>query len=268
MVGARRAGHARRRIRLEHGPVLRARHVHSDQRSDRPGESRRDASAASTTSHQRDDAAKVLDSVRETIAIGEKGGLPTQVTHAQGHGQGELGPQRRHAASGRRSAGPRRGRHDRSVSLTASSTSISSALMPAWALEGGREATLAAAEGSGAREKARPASWHDPRRARRRRSEERPVCELQLRSVASGQDARRPDHCAGQSPHHPQRRGSDDVDRRTGWVPGHLPRDERADLVRILATPPIFVAGPPNPPRRPPPQQAPGLRPLHPKKKR
>jgi dihydroorotase/N-acyl-D-amino-acid deacylase len=33
------------------------------------------------TSHQRDDAAKVLDSVRETIAIGEEGGLPTQVTH-------------------------------------------------------------------------------------------------------------------------------------------------------------------------------------------
>ena len=32
-------------------------------------------------SHMRDEAAKVLDSVRETIAIGEKGGLPTQVTH-------------------------------------------------------------------------------------------------------------------------------------------------------------------------------------------
>jgi dihydroorotase/N-acyl-D-amino-acid deacylase len=33
-------------------------------------------------SHQRDDAAKVLDSVRETIAIGEGGGLPTQISHA------------------------------------------------------------------------------------------------------------------------------------------------------------------------------------------
>src|SRR5918994_2909653 len=32
-------------------------------------------------SHMRDEASKVLDSVRETIAIGEQGGLPTQVTH-------------------------------------------------------------------------------------------------------------------------------------------------------------------------------------------
>src|ERR1700733_13845639 len=30
-------------------------------------------------SHQRDDSAKVLDSVRETIRIGEEGGLPTQI---------------------------------------------------------------------------------------------------------------------------------------------------------------------------------------------
>jgi N-acyl-D-aspartate/D-glutamate deacylase len=33
------------------------------------------------TSHQRDEASKFLDSVRETIAIGEEAGLPTQVTH-------------------------------------------------------------------------------------------------------------------------------------------------------------------------------------------
>jgi dihydroorotase/N-acyl-D-amino-acid deacylase len=32
-------------------------------------------------SHMRDDAAHVLDSIRETIRIGEEGGLPTQVTH-------------------------------------------------------------------------------------------------------------------------------------------------------------------------------------------
>jgi N-acyl-D-aspartate/D-glutamate deacylase len=31
-------------------------------------------------SHQRDDAAKLLDSVNETIAIGEKGLLPTQIS--------------------------------------------------------------------------------------------------------------------------------------------------------------------------------------------
>src|SRR4029078_7015622 len=32
-------------------------------------------------SHMRDESPHVLDSVRDTIAIGEKGGLPTQVTH-------------------------------------------------------------------------------------------------------------------------------------------------------------------------------------------
>ena len=32
-------------------------------------------------SHMRDETSRVLDSVNETIAIGERGGLPTQVTH-------------------------------------------------------------------------------------------------------------------------------------------------------------------------------------------
>ena len=49
-------------------------------------------------SHQRDDAAKLLDSVSETIAIGEKGGLPTQISHAKVVGVAQLGTQRRHAA--------------------------------------------------------------------------------------------------------------------------------------------------------------------------
>jgi len=33
------------------------------------------------TSHMRNEAANILDSVRETIRIGEEGGLPTQLTH-------------------------------------------------------------------------------------------------------------------------------------------------------------------------------------------
>src|SRR4029078_10391406 len=33
------------------------------------------------TSHMRDEASHVLDSVKETIAIGEQGGVPTQVSH-------------------------------------------------------------------------------------------------------------------------------------------------------------------------------------------
>ena len=68
-------------------------------------------------SHMREETAKVLDSVRETIEIGEKGGLPTQVTHHKIIGKANWGRTRRHAAADRRSARPRRGRDDRPVSV-------------------------------------------------------------------------------------------------------------------------------------------------------
>jgi N-acyl-D-amino-acid deacylase len=42
-------------------------------------------------SHQRDEASKVLDSFAETIAIGERGGLPTQATHAKVVGKANWG---------------------------------------------------------------------------------------------------------------------------------------------------------------------------------
>jgi dihydroorotase/N-acyl-D-amino-acid deacylase len=42
-------------------------------------------------SHMRDEAAHVLDSVRETIRIGEEGGLPTQITHHKTIGKGAWG---------------------------------------------------------------------------------------------------------------------------------------------------------------------------------
>ena len=42
-------------------------------------------------SHMRDEAAGVLDSVRETIRIGEEGGLPTQITHHKIIGQPNWG---------------------------------------------------------------------------------------------------------------------------------------------------------------------------------
>ncbi len=94
-------------------------------------------------SHQRDDAAKVLDSVRETIEIGEKGGLPTQVTHHKVIGRANWG----RASDTLRLIDEARAR---GVDVTsdqypyiASSTSIQAALLPAWALEGGREAIAA-----------------------------------------------------------------------------------------------------------------------------
>ena len=94
------------------------------------------------TSHQRDDASKVLDSVKETIAIGQHGGLPTQVTHHKVIGKANWGQ----AVETLRLIDAARAMGVDVTSdqypYTASSTSIASALLPGWALEGGRNATL------------------------------------------------------------------------------------------------------------------------------
>jgi dihydroorotase/N-acyl-D-amino-acid deacylase len=105
------------------------------------------------TSHQRDDAAKVLDSVRETIAIGEKGGLPTQVTHHKVVGKANWG----RATDTLRLIDDARARGVDVTSdqypYTASSTSIQAALLPAWALEGGRTEVLGRLKDPAARAK-------------------------------------------------------------------------------------------------------------------
>ena len=84
----------------------------------------------------------VLDSVRETIEIGEKGGLPTQVTHHKIIGKANWGK----SVDTLRLIDEARARGvDATIDqypYTASSTSIQAALMPAWALEGGREEVL------------------------------------------------------------------------------------------------------------------------------
>ena len=104
-------------------------------------------------SHQRDEAATVLDSVKETIAIGEGGHLPTQISHAKVIGTPNFGQSVQMLAlvDAARARGV-------DVTLdqypyTASSTSISAALLPSWMLEGGREATLKRLKDPGLREK-------------------------------------------------------------------------------------------------------------------
>ena len=93
-------------------------------------------------SHMRNEAKGVLDSVRETIAIGEQGGLPTQVTHHKIIGKAYWG----RSADTLRLVDEARARGvDATIDqypYTASSTGIGSALLPSWALEGGNEATL------------------------------------------------------------------------------------------------------------------------------
>lgn len=93
-------------------------------------------------SHMRDEAAHVMDSVTETIAIGEQGHLPTQVTHHKIIGKANWGQ----SVNTLRLVDEARARGV-DVTLdqypyTASSTSIEAGLVPQWAAEGGREALL------------------------------------------------------------------------------------------------------------------------------
>jgi N-acyl-D-amino-acid deacylase len=93
-------------------------------------------------SHIRDETSGVVDSVRETIAIGELGGLPTQVTHHKVIGKVNWGRsiETLKAIDEARARGV-----DATIDqypYTASSTSVQAALFPAWAQEGGRTAVL------------------------------------------------------------------------------------------------------------------------------
>src|SRR5579862_8514213 len=93
------------------------------------------------TSHMRDEAAHVLDSVRETIRIGEEGGLPTQVTHHKIIGRLNWG---RSVETLRLVEEARKRGVDVTIDqypYTASSTSTAS-IFPKWALESGRDALL------------------------------------------------------------------------------------------------------------------------------
>jgi N-acyl-D-amino-acid deacylase len=104
-------------------------------------------------SHMRDEEVDIEASVRETIAIGELGGLPTQVTHHKTIGKRSWGQT---AATLRLIDDARQRGVDATVDVypyTASATSISAALMPAWAQEGTREDVLRRLRDAGTRRK-------------------------------------------------------------------------------------------------------------------
>ena len=93
-------------------------------------------------SHMRDEASSVVESVKETIAIGEQGGLPTHVSHHKIIGVGNWG---RSVDTLRLIDEARVRGVDVTIDqypYTASSTGIQAALFPAWAQEGGREQVL------------------------------------------------------------------------------------------------------------------------------
>ena len=92
-------------------------------------------------SHMRNEAAQVLDSVRETIRIGEEGGEPTQITHHKIIGKGNWGK----SVETLRLVEEARARGvDVTIDqypYTASSTGTAS-LIPQWAQEGGQKALV------------------------------------------------------------------------------------------------------------------------------
>jgi len=92
-------------------------------------------------SHMRDEASGVVGSVRETIRIGEEGGLPTQITHHKVIGPGYWGA----SEETLRLVDEARARGvDVTIDqypYTASATSIHAALLPKWAQEGGLQET-------------------------------------------------------------------------------------------------------------------------------
>lgn len=92
-------------------------------------------------SHMRNEAAHVLDSVRETIRIGEEGGLPTQITHHKIIGKGNWGK----SVDTLRLVEEARARGvDVTIDqypYTASSTGTAS-LIPQWAQEGGQKSLV------------------------------------------------------------------------------------------------------------------------------
>jgi N-acyl-D-amino-acid deacylase len=93
------------------------------------------------TSHMRNESAHVLDSVRETIRIGEEGGLPAQITHHKIIGQANWG---KSAETLQLVEAARARGVDVTIDqypYTASSTGIS-ALFPRVALEGGQKSVL------------------------------------------------------------------------------------------------------------------------------
>ena len=102
-------------------------------------------------SHIREETSRVVASVRETIEIGEKGGLPTQVTHHKVIGTANWG----RSVDTLRLIDEARARGvDTTIDVypyTASATGIAAALLPAWAQEGGTAATTRRLKDVGAR---------------------------------------------------------------------------------------------------------------------
>ena len=179
-------------------------------------------------SHMRDEAAGVVDSVKETIAIGERGGLPTQVTHHKVVGTKNRGRSVDTLRLDRRSAGPRRRRDDRPLPLHGVEHVNRVGAAAGVGARGRRRRDPQAARRPGGKgQGSRRQRDHHPRRARRWRSEERRRRALRLGPGAERHGSRRHYRQARAAGDAGERRRNGDMDRRAGRRPGHLPRHQR-----------------------------------------
>ena len=179
-------------------------------------------------SHMRNEAKAVLDSVRETIAIGEQGGLPTQITHHKVVGKAYWGQ----SVDTLRLVDEARARGvDATIDqypYTASSTSIGSALLPSWAGEGGREATLKRLKDPTTRAKIKAESVAIIRDERGGGDPKNVVdCQQPVGPVHGRQVAGRHHRRARASGHARKRCRNRAVDCRAGRRARHLSRDRR-----------------------------------------
>ena len=90
MRGLVRARHARRRVRLEHRPLLRAGQFHATEEVIELREGRRRSRRHPHLAHARRGVARAGQRARDD-RIGEEGGLPTQITHHKIIGQANWG---------------------------------------------------------------------------------------------------------------------------------------------------------------------------------
>ena len=143
-------------------------------------------------SHMRDEAFGVLESVRETIRIGEEGGLPTQITHHKIIGPKNYGKSVETLKL--LDAARMRGVDTTSdqYPYTASSNNLTAGLIPQWATGRRPPADAGSTEEScDAQGDRRRSCANDSRRARRRRSQEHLPRPLRLRRVDGGKESRR-----------------------------------------------------------------------------
>ena len=194
-------------------------------------------------SHMRDEAAGVLDSVRETIAIGERGGLPTQVTHHKIIGSPNWG----RSVDTLRCVDEARARGvDVTIDqypYTASTTVASSALVPPWALEGGRADNREAAAGSGpAREDQGDDRREHQDRPRRRRPEERQRLVVRVGSILAGKNLAEITRQRGLEPTVENAAETAMYIVEKGGAQGIFHAIDEEDLERIIACPLTMIA--------------------------